>query len=76
MITNNNIIKTIKTAKGNIVHGSWVTVTEGIGKGRNYRVVSFGMSGANTPVAYLMGLSQPIALNRLELFKFNPNAKK
>lgn len=70
MITNNKIIKNIKTAKGNIEHGSWVTITEGLGQGRNYVVVSFAMSGKNVPVAYLRGLSQPVELSRLDLFKF------
>jgi len=69
MITNNNIIKNIKSAKGNIVHGSWVTITSGLGMGRNFKVESFAMSGKNVPVAYLRGLSQPVELSRLECFK-------
>lgn len=69
MITNNNIIKNIKNAKGGIEHGSWVTITEGLGMGRNYKVDNFAMSAKNVPVAYLRGLSQPIELSRLKLFK-------
>ena len=69
MITNGNIIKTIKTAKGDITHGSWVTIKSGIGEGRNYKVKNFAMSGKNVPVAYLLGLSEPVELSRLELFK-------